>query len=190
MSSPAPASPRVFRSLSATVGVVVAGALAILLLFDVVVRSGWVDLVLIAPWVLLALWATYVIFYASYIEIDDEGATVQNLLRRHRLPWPRVAAIDLRWQLEFVLDDASRITCFGGIVGGAARARQARRRSAPGRAVDVPPSVELDAVRDRWETAREGDAGAGIRHSWDAWALIVLAVLVTWCVIAVLVTAV
>ena len=180
-------SRRVFRSTSGIIAVGVAVLLAVALLADVVIRAGWLDLLLIAPWVLLALWATYVIFFGSFVAIDDEGVTVQNLLRRHRMPWPHVTGIDLRWQLEFRLDDGSVIACFGGIVGGAARARAARRTSG-GRGAEMPASLELEELQDRWEAHRDLPDAPAVRHSWDGPALIAFAVLLVWCAVAVFVT--
>ncbi|MEU1970144.1 PH domain-containing protein [Microbacterium sp. NPDC019599] len=184
MTGPQPSSRRVFRTTSSMIAVIAAALLGIALLVDVVLRSGWLDLVLIAPWVLLAVWATYVIFAASYVAIDDDGATVQNLLRVHRMPWPHVTSIDLKWQLEFRLDDGGVIACFGGIVGGAARARAARRASG-GRGAEMPASLDFEAVQDRWEAGRDRPSSEVVRHTWDFRALIAFGVLVAWCLWAV-----
>lgn len=180
-------SRRLFRSKSAIAAIGIAGVLALVLLADVVIRGGWPDLLLLAPWILLGVWVTYVVFFASFVAIDDDGVSVQNLLRRHRMPWARVATIQLRWQLVFGLDDGSMISCFGGIVGGPSRVRAERRAEDRDRRTTAPPtSLELEAVLDRWEVGRDGESAGGVRHSWDWWMLAGLAGLVLWCIIAVL----
>jgi hypothetical protein len=158
------------------------GALAVLslvLLFDVVIRGSFAQALLIAPWLLVLLWAAYVVWVASRISTDETGVTVQNLLRRTRVPWARVKGVELRWQLELTLDDGSVVRSFGG--PSESRGGILRSRTSPDGA-----TLQTGRIVDDWIAA--GDAGDGpVRRGWDVPALIALAVIVVWLVCAVLV---
>lgn len=148
-------------------------------------RAGWADTLLLAPWVLLVMWVVYAGMYASHVAIDGTGATVQNYLRRTRIPWARVDDIRMRWQLVFALDDGTEVKCFGGPV--------ARRPGRAGRAddADVPlphAAGELSLIQDQWQIARdEGAPAREVIRSWDYPSLVALAVIVVWTVVAVIV---
>ncbi len=173
---------RTYRASSGPVVLVLLSALALFLLGDTVVRGSWVQMLLVAPWVLLGLWVAYELSFVSMVRIDDDGALVQNMLRRTSFGWNRVRDIDFRWQLEFELDDDSKV----GAYGGPARSRPSRTRAADEGASKVPTGVgELTEIRDRWQAATGADAP--IRREWDVRALVVLVALVLWAVGAVLV---
>lgn len=181
---------RTYRASTGTVTFVVAAIAAAYVLGDAAVRAGWQSMMLLAPWVLLVLWALYVIGPASIIRMDDTGVRVQNMLRRTDFGWKRLRDVDLRWQVVFTLDDGTEVTSFGG----PARARSRRvTASVVGDAGQSPASVrvpagyrELTEIRDRWESADDA-AAAPIRRSWDAPALLALAMIAAWAVVAVLV---
>jgi len=157
---------------------------AIFLLGDAVVRAGWGQMLLIAPWVLLIVWVVYELSFASSVQIDDGGAVVQNFLRRTAFGWHRVRDIDLRWQLEFTLDDDRKLSSYGGPV----RSRPVRRRASEDEVAEAPAGIrDLTAIRDRWEAAVGVAASAPIRRSWDGPALIAFGVIVVAVVISVLV---
>ena len=114
---------------------------------------------------------------------DAAGAVVQNMLRRTSFGWSRVRDIDFRWQLEFSLDDGTRVSAYGG----PARSRPTRTRVRDDEAAKAPAGVrDLADIRDLWQAA-DGSADAPIRREWDVRALIALAVLVVWAVAAVLI---
>jgi len=175
---------RTFRAVSGPVYLVLCALLALFLLGDAVVRAGWGQMLLLAPWILLGLWVVYEIAFVSFVRIDDAGATVQNMLRRTTVGWRRVRDIDLRWQLVFSLDDGTDVTCYGG----PARARQRRGGARQdGEERKAPTSLrDLTDIRDRWEAA-DLTADAPIRRSWDRPALAALGVIVVWAVIAILI---
>lgn len=178
-----PEAARTFRAASGPVFLIICALLAVFLLGDAVLRAGWGEMLLLAPWVLLGLWVVYEVAFASFVRVDDAGGTVLNLLRRTTFGWNRVRDVDLKWQLVFSLDDGTDITCYGG----PARARQPRAR--PGREEEpkAPTSLrDLTEVRDRWEAA-PATADAPIRRSWDLPAIAALGVIVVWVVIAVFV---
>ncbi|MFG6502584.1 PH domain-containing protein [Microbacterium sp. P05] len=153
-----------------------------LLLADVVARGSVVQALLIVPWMLAVLWFAYVVWFASHVETDAEGITVQNLLRRTRVPWGRVTAIDLRWQVEVTLDDDTVVNSFGG--PSPSRRGRLVTRSTPDSA-----TVQTGRIVDDWIAA--GDAAGGpVQRSWDVPALIALVVIAVWAVIAVLVAGV
>ncbi|HWS49368.1 MAG TPA: PH domain-containing protein, partial [Microbacterium sp.] len=105
---------RTYRAPSGLVVLIACALLAAFLLGDAVVRGGWGQMLLLAPWVLLALWAVYEIGFVSAVRVDDEGVLVQNMLRRTSFGWGRVRDVDLRWQLSFSLEDGTDVTCYGG----------------------------------------------------------------------------
>ena len=177
-----PEGAHTYRAPSGPAILIPSAALALFLLGDTVVQGSWGQMLLVAPWVLLALWILYEISYVSFVRVDDEGAVVQNMLRRTSFGWGHVRDIDLRWQLEFSLDDGRTLTCWGG----PARARPPR----PGRGDDNEPKIPaglraITDIRDRWAAAAAADAP--IRRSWDRTAVIALGVIVVWAIIAVVV---
>ena len=178
-----PESGRVFRPLSGIVTLVLTGVLALFLLGDAVFRSGWGQAALLAPWILLAVWALYVISFVSRVQVDRDGAMIQNMLRRTSFGWSRVKDIDLRWQLEFSLEDGRRIACYGG----PAQSRPRRSRMREG---DQTPQRggehDLAEIRDVWRAA-SGTADAPIVRSWDAPALIAIGVIAVWAIASVLI---
>jgi hypothetical protein len=156
----------------------------IALLADAFVRGGAEQGLLLAPWVLLGAWLVYAVMYAPHVATDAEGITVANVLRRTHVPWGRVTDISLRWQLVLTLDDGRRIKAYGGPVAG--------RPGRPTRAGDLrrePPALQdLVLVREPWELAREGGAAGGeMTRRWDLPALLSLAVILVWALIAVLI---
>lgn len=161
--------------------------MVVFLLGDAVVRAGIGDAVLLAPWPLLALWFVYVSSFASSLEVDDDGATVQNLLRVVRIPWARVQELEWRWQVEFRLDDDTRVRAIGGPLEG----RGSRR---PGRREDTPENVRaqfayVERLYESRDAASRSDTDAvSVRRSWDVPALVALAVLVVWAAAAVMIT--
>lgn len=180
--SPNPEGARTYRAPSGMVVLILSALLALFLLGDAVVRGGWGQALLLAPWVLLALWMVYEVSYVSSVRVDAEGVVVQNLLRRTSFGWGSVRDIDLRWQLQFALDDGRELTCYGG----PARARPAR----PGRSGDVEPKAPtalraLTDIRDLWEAADGRETS--IYRTWDTRALIALAAIVIWAVGAIIV---
>lgn len=177
-----PEAVRTFRAASGPVSLVLCGLLAVFLLGDAVVRAGWGQMLLLAPWVLLGMWVVYEIAFVSVVRIDDDGAMVQNMLRRTSFGWNRVRDVDLRWQLVFSLDDARDVTCYGG----PARARPARRPTGDEEAKVPTGLTALTEIRDRWQAAT-GTADAPIRRTWDRAALLALGVIVLWAAAAVLI---
>ena len=185
-----PVGARTYRASTGIAVLVVCAVLSVFLLGDAVVRGSWGLMLLFVPWVLLVLWLIYVVSVASMVRVDEEGASVQNFLRRTRFGWRRVAELDLRWQLDFTLDDGRKLACWGG--PGRIQSPRMKRSGE----VTVPQSLQaLTDVRARWENAVERPAGttgdgvdAPIRRSWDWPAIGALVVIVVWAAIAIAVT--
>lgn len=165
---------------------VLSALLALFLLGDAVVRGGWAQTLLLAPWVLLGLWLVYVISFVSHLRVDDDGVLVQNGLRRTTFGWSRVRDIDFRWQVVFSLDDGADLTSYGG----PAHSRPMRSRMRDEAESKVPVGVrELADLRDRWQAA-DGASVDPIRRTWDGRALIALAVIVLWAASTIFIVAV
>lgn len=179
---------RVFRAPSGTVGVVVAAVVTVLLLADAVVRAGWFETFLLAPWLLLVLWAIHVMTFASHVSVDTGGATIQNLLRVIRLPWSRVTEISMKYQVRFALDDGSRVSAFGGPVAGRP-ARPAPRGDGADARREPPAIRDLELIREQWLAADPAPTGPqDVRRGWDTRSLIALVVLAVWAVGAVFIS--
>ncbi|WP_431073626.1 PH domain-containing protein [Microbacterium phyllosphaerae] len=180
---PRPEAARTFRAASGPVSLVLCSLLALFLLGDAVVRAGWGQMLLLAPWVLLGLWVVYEIAFVSVVRVDAQGAVVQNMLRRTSFGWSRVRDIDLRWQLVFSLDDGTDLSCYGG----PARARPVRRPTSGDDEAKAPAGLrDLTEIRDRWQAA-PATADAPLRRAWDSRALIALGVIVLWAVVSVVI---
>ncbi|MCM3779383.1 PH domain-containing protein [Microbacterium hydrocarbonoxydans] len=176
---------RTFRAASGPVTFVLCSLLALFLLGDAVVRAGWGQMLLLAPWVLLGLWVVYEVAFVSTVRVNESGAVVQNMLRRTSFGWNRVRDIDLRWQLVFSLDDGTDVTCYGG----PARARPTRRPADDDSEAKAPAGLrDLTEIRDRWQTA-SGPTDAPIRRGWDGRALLALGVIVAWAIASIAITA-
>lgn len=136
---------------------------------------------LLAPWILLALWAIYVGVFASSVTSSADGLRVQNFLRITRIPFSAVADIRMRYQLVIETTEGRTITCYGGPVS----ARSGSRRSSSD---DRPATGSRDAERiiDDWQSALEPTAvPAPVRRMWDVPALVSFIALVVWAGIAV-----
>lgn len=182
-SSAHPEDARTFRASSGTVVFVLSVLLVLFLLGDTAVNGSIVQALLVAPWLLLGLWVVYETAFVSYVRVDAERVTVQNLLRRTSSGWAHVRDIDMRWQLEFTLDDGRTLSCWGG----PAKARPPRASRDEDAEPKVPSALRvLTSIRDLWSAA-PSTADAPIRRSWDTPALIALAVIVLWAVAAVVV---
>jgi hypothetical protein len=142
-----------------------------LLLVDALVRGGLVTTLLIAPWMLLALWGVYVVVFCSIVTTDAAGITVQNFLRRTVVPWGAIADIELRYQLIITTRAGRRIACYGGPASG--------RRMRGGDSDRVPRAVRDAArIRDDWQDAVHAGAPDGpVTRSWDVPALVALVVI-------------
>jgi hypothetical protein len=174
---------RTFRAPSGPAALVIGSLLALFLLGDAVVRAGWGQMLLLAPWLLVVLWIVYVNSFASAVRIDDDGVVVQNLLRRVAFGWQRVRAVDLRWQLVFSLDDGTDLSCYGG----PAKAGPIRMPSRGDAEERIPSGIRaLTEIEERWQAAPDR-ADAPITRSWDRPAVIALIVIVVWAVLAIVV---
>lgn len=182
----------------------VSAAVVLYLLGDAVVRGGVAEAALLAPWPLLALWGVYVAAFASRVTIDDAGVLVQNMLQTVWMPWPHIADVQWRWQVQFDLDDGRRVRA----MGGPAQGRSPRRPSDPDR-IPATARAQYDVIVRAWETARAAGSGRGcvgmagfdeprgpgaaepardaVRRGWDTLGIVSAAVLVAWAVVAVIV---
>ncbi|WEG07534.1 PH domain-containing protein [Microbacterium horticulturae] len=136
---------------------------------------------LLAPWPLLALWGVYISAFASSLEVDAQGATVQNLLRVVRIPWGRVRELEWRWQVVFALDDETVVRAVGGPLEG----RGGRR---PGSREGTPEHVRAQfEYAQRLYDGRDAASDAPVHKGWDVPGVIAGVVLVVWAGAALLI---
>ena len=176
-----------FRAPSAVSGLVLGVVLVVVLLVDAGLRAGVGELLLIAPWLLLALWGVYALLFAPHVRIDARGIRVHNPLRIADIPWGRVTDIDMRWQLEVRTDEPRVYKAYGGPVAG--RPGRPPLRRDDDRARREPPAIrDLVLIQDAWESAR-GDAPNGaVRRGWDIPSLASLMLLVAWVSISLIIS--
>ncbi|WP_402841629.1 PH domain-containing protein [Microbacterium sp. GXS0129] len=171
----------VMRSMSGYIATAIAAALGLFLLGDAVLRAGWAQTMLWAPWVLLVVWAVYVGMAASTIATDDDAVDVQNLLRRHHIPWGSVTDIDLRYQLVLQLRDDKPVTC----MGGPALARRGQQVTKLGQSRADAAEATLQGLRGRWSASRHrAEAQGAVTHTWDWFLVGSFVVLVVWALVA------
>lgn len=156
-----------FRRPSGWVAFACAALLTVLLLGDAVLRGRPFDAVLVAPWLLALCWGVYVLLAAPSVTATDDRLRVRNSLRVVDIPWSRIAAIRMRWQLEIALDDGSVVAA----VGASARHLHLGRREQPGD--DQVATLEL--FRDR---ARPSDLP--VRRGWHLPTLVLCAGIAVW----------
>ncbi|MDU0347159.1 PH domain-containing protein [Microbacterium sp. KSW2-29] len=173
-----------FRAPSSVFGLVLGAVLAVVLLGDAALRAGVGEMLLLAPWVLLAFWGVYALLFAPHVRIDARGIRIHNPLRITEIAWARVSDIDMRWQLEVTTDEPRVVKAFGGPVAGRPGRPPLRRDEDRGRR--EPPAIrDLQVIQDAWESARPGAASDGVvRRFWDIPSAISLAVLIAWVIIA------
>lgn len=177
---------RVFRTPSSLIVSIASAVVAVFLLGDAVLRAGVVTGLLLAPWVLLVLWAVYVVAFVSNVQTDAGGIRVQNLLRIIDMPWQQVSDIQMRWQLLVFLHAGGVVRSFGGPAGRPARPP---RRGEAARAAPSSTDREVGWIHDQWEAAlRDGGGQGEVRRRWDVWALVALGALIVWAVVALLIT--
>ncbi|WP_243074560.1 PH domain-containing protein [Microbacterium sp. SS28] len=178
---------RIHRAVSATIGMIVSAAVAVFLLVDAFWRGGFVQGMLLTPWVLLAVWAVYVFAYAPHVRTDATGLRLHNVLRIADIPWGRVAAIALRWQVEVTLTDGRVLKAFGGPTQG--RPRKPRRETPESDAPAVPSAVrDIAFIQEEWERAQErGTGDAPVRIRPDVPALVALFAILTWTLTSLLI---
>lgn len=146
-------------------------------------------MLLLAPWVLLVLWAVYVLVYAPHIRTDSSGVRVHNLLRITEFPWSAVRDIDLRWQVRFRLTSGQEVASFGGPVAG--RPARPGLRFGGGERREPPAVRDIQVLREQWIAATEdasesrstAEGITSIHRRWDVPALIAFVVIAAGCVI-------
>lgn len=176
--------PRVFRAPSSVVALAGGVALAAVLLVDAALRAGVGDMLLIAPWVLLALWGVYALLFAPHVRVDASGIRIHNPLRIVDIAWARVTDVEMRWQLEVSTDQPRTYRAFGGPVAGRPGRPPLRRETTPAR--HEPPAIrDLVVIRDAWEAARDtAPASGAVRRFWDIPSAVSLLALICWAIIA------
>lgn len=180
----APASAASPRNRGGVALLVICSVLSAVMLIDAAVRADVGTALLLAPWILLLLWLVYVVGVASRVRAHQDGVFVQNLLRTTFAPWARVKSVSMRWQIEIVLDDGSRLTCFGG------PSRRRSQRLGPGRTKEDANGDADDtvaALRRTKANAVQVSPVPPIRRGWDIPSVIALLVIVAWAAVAVVI---
>ncbi len=170
------------RSTGGIVWLVVVAAGVAVLFLDVLVRGDLRQTLLIAPWLLLAVWTVWVFMAAPRLRADDAGLVVRNPIRTLEVPWGSVERFAMRWQLEVQLRDDQRVQVW------AVGARRAPRRGADGDEPRGGRELEILSDLEAMRAERTAAAAAGVRTRWNLDVLLVLAALVVWAAVAVAVT--
>ncbi|MGK9219366.1 MULTISPECIES: PH domain-containing protein [unclassified Microbacterium] len=156
-----------FRRPSGWVAFACAALLTVLLLGDAVLRGRPFDALLVAPWLLALCWGVFVLLAAPSVTATDDLLRVRGGLRVVEIPWSRVRAIRMRWQLEIALDDGTVVAA----TGAASRHLHINRREQPG----DDQAATLELFRER---ARPTDLP--VRRGWHIPTLLILAGIAAW----------
>lgn len=177
---------KTYRPASATIAVAGAGLLGAFLLGDAFVRGGVVQGLLLAPWVLLAVWIIYTLLYAPFIATDENAIVIANPLRVTRVPWPSVTDIRLRWQVTVDTAEGRSIAAFGGpSPSRPSRVGRGAWSSVREEAERMPAAVrELEEIRSAWEEHAPEAPDEAISVTWNRAVLLPLAVIVLWAALA------
>lgn len=140
-------------------------------------RGATSQTLLVLPWLVAILWFVYLVLLRPCVVVDTNGLTVVNIVRRHRIPWPRLSTVSSRYQLTFTLDDGRTVSSWGA-PAGVRRSRERPTATAGARNA-------LEAMRARWSP---GAADAPARSTWEWWPIVVSAVVVAACVWAAVAT--
>lgn len=133
--------------------------------------AAWAHLV---PGALVAVFA-FAALWAPRVEVDDDKATLVNVLRTIEVPWEALVNVDTRFSLKLITPNGSysawaapapgRTTTFRltrarrGSTAGSTGARDVR----PGDLLDTDSGDAAHLVRDRWTTLiEEGRVETGI----------------------------
>ncbi|GGH49723.1 PH domain-containing protein [Microbacterium album] len=182
---------RVLRAPAGTFSLVAAVIVALLLFADLVVRGGWDQTVLVAPWLLLILWLVYILMYAPRVVVTDRGVRIHNVLRVAEVPWTAVADIVMRWQLELHLVEPAGSGRGKTVLQAwavAAPRRYRPRLSGRPSSREAEAEETLDVLRGLHEAAlASAPAGepATVTRTWDVPAVVAGALIVAWCAVAV-----
>ncbi|GAA1727685.1 hypothetical protein [Microbacterium paludicola] len=177
---------RILRSATGLVWLVAVAAVVLFLLGDVVVRGSWLQALLIAPWLLIPVWAVYAFLYAPHIAVDEERIRVHNILRTIDLPWSTVDDVVMRWQLELHLTADAAATGVGGRKGIVEAWSFSRRWRGVGAKRTDDTAVTLDVIRGLHASAGR-QPGARPTVTWDLRTIAVGAAIVVACVAAMLI---
>lgn len=179
------------RIVAAITWAVAAGSLA---------TTAWAEpggLLRLAPFLLLICWTAYLVLWRPLVRVDADAVELVNVLRRVRVPYAALRAVETRWALTLFTDD-------GRFVSWAATASP-RRHTATHRGLGkhvIDPAGDGDSIRS--SAAPESPSGAAAlaiathwhpgsgpatpapqpQQEWDRPSLGVLTVLVSLCLVA------
>ena len=174
-----------------TFGIV--AAFVVWLFADAVLRGATEFALTALPWLLLILWAVYIVMLRPCVALGPDGITIVNVFRRHRIAWSLVDDFTTRFSLLVRLTDGRAIRSWGAPSTGIDRPSQngssdARfaapgsraagvRRSGPGglgrpsRRSEPTIGSIIESARDRWDVepaAREAAPAASASAATSA----------------------
>lgn len=145
-----------------------AGIGVVVLCADAALRGRWDLIWRMGPWLFVGVQVIALSTCASFVRVEASQVTVQNVLRRHVIPWAQVTDVRLRGHVVLELVDGRRVPCYGA----PSLARPALRTDG----TDMhrgPVFAFVAALRRTWADDR-GSSDTGVRTSWDVPPMIVL----------------
>lgn len=108
------ASYRTVIGIVFTVSLVV---VSIILLGDVVLREAWMVLWQYTPWIALANWVVWGLFYRPCVQVNAQHLVIINPAVIWRLSWSEIQRIEGARLLTVELEDGTRIASWGAPAG-------------------------------------------------------------------------
>ena len=158
----------VFRSRFNRILAVVVWVLAVFVAVATIVGSPGDALQALLPALFIAVLA-WIALWRPYLVVADEGVTMVNVLRSHRIPWPALINVDTKFALT-LFTPGHRYAAWAapapGRTGAAVARRQARSgnvaprveaggQARPGDLLTTESGAAADMVRERWYELRD-----------------------------------
>lgn len=151
------------RSTSGIVSSIAALIVGGFLIADLAIRGTWEQTLKYAPWVLLLVFAIYVLVGSSWIKPTASSLQARNMFRRHTIGWQDVTDISVHYQVVVKTKDGKSTV----LIAGPAAGRPGRLAGAKGEGQRTPPILLVrDDLTSTWDLHRNTCTTPTTR-SWD-----------------------
>lgn len=176
--SSSPSSPQriVLRGTSGYWFCGIAALIMIVLLADAALRGAWDVVTTALPWMVLIVWAMYLVLVRPAVIVEPELLRVRNIFRDHDIAWKSITDFGTRFQLTIFLEGGRKIAAWGGPKITVGRPKLGSKGHEPAPLAD-------DVIRDARLMVGPGRSAdrSATRSTWDLITIAVTAVVVLAC---------